>query len=318
MDNEKIAVVLVTFNRLDKLKIALDCYEKQTYPLQQIIVVDNCSSDGTDKFLKEWKELNGKCDRKVISLSENSGGAGGFGSGMDYCLDEISRKEIEVDWVMVSDDDAFPKNDAIEQLVKFYSKLSESDKKNISAISSEVLNNGKIHTAHRSRIKCNYLRVRFIGVDENEYKKEAFEIDLFSYVGTMIKVSALEKGGTTNKKLFIYGDDNEHSLRLKKHGKLMCVPASIFNHNTPGVESRSVGWHNYYNRRNQFYILKTYFPKRYLIVRLIKRYICDISIFSKYNKQERKLFKTAQQDALRGKLGKHSLYKPGFKIQGDN
>ena len=33
----KIGVILVTFNRLDKLKIALDCYEAQTHKPDYII-----------------------------------------------------------------------------------------------------------------------------------------------------------------------------------------------------------------------------------------------------------------------------------------
>ena len=47
----KFGVVLVTYNRLDKLKIALECYEKQKYLPKNIIVVNNASTDGTKEFL---------------------------------------------------------------------------------------------------------------------------------------------------------------------------------------------------------------------------------------------------------------------------
>ena len=315
MRENRVAVVLVTFNRLDKLKIALDCYEKQTYPLAEIVVIDNCSTDGTDTFLKEWEAEKGKFKKKVITLSENTGGAGGFGIGMDEVLDQVNNNQLNVDWVMVSDDDAFPLPNAIEQLIEFYNNRSVDEQNDISALSSQVLNQGKPHLAHRSRIEKNIFRVRFVGVSEKEYKNEFFEIDLFSYVGSMIKVHALQKAGTTNKNLFIYGDDNEHSFRLKNYGKILCIPASIYNHDTPGVETRKVGWYNYYNRRNQLYILKKYFPRRYLMMRVIKRYILDISIFSKHSREEIKLFKTAQNDALSERLGKHPVYKPGFQIK---
>ena len=49
----KLGVVLVTFNRLDKLKISLDCYEKQTIKPDYVIVVNNNSSDGTTEFLQD-------------------------------------------------------------------------------------------------------------------------------------------------------------------------------------------------------------------------------------------------------------------------
>jgi len=316
MLNNKIAIVLVTFNRLDKLKIALECYENQSYPLREMIVVDNCSTDGTDKFLNRWRDQKGKFERKVLTLTENTGGAGGFGAGMDYLLDEVKNGKSSADWIMVSDDDAFPTPDAIDKLISYYGGLCEKEQKKIAVLSSKVLNHGTPHLAHRSRVKRNALRVQFVGVSESEYSKDAFELDLFSYVGSMIKIVALQQVGTTRRDLFIYGDDNEHSLRLKTYGKLICVPASVYNHDTPGVETRKVGWHNYYNRRNQLFILKKYFPKRYLVVRIAKRYILDISVISKYNREEKKLFKIAQDDAMAERLGRHPIYKPGFQIRG--
>ena len=50
-----VAVVVVTYNRLEKLKIALTHYEKQVLLPKYIIVINNNSIDGTDKYLAEWK-----------------------------------------------------------------------------------------------------------------------------------------------------------------------------------------------------------------------------------------------------------------------
>ena len=306
---QRVTVVLVTFNRLEKLKIALSCYEKQTYKIEKIIIVDNCSTDGTIDFLKKW------FDKEVVYLSENTGGAGGFGAGMEHALNLVNSMQLKTDWILVSDDDAFPNDDAIEKMIAYYQKQEVEKQNEIVALSSAVVNHGQIHESHRSRIEKDFFRIRFVGVDKKYYNTDGFEIDLFSYVGTMIKVSALKNVGTTLRDLFIYGDDNEHSLRLGKIGKLVCVPASVFVHDTPGVETRKIGWHNYYNRRNQLYILKEYFPLRYFINRFFKRYILDISILSKNTSEEKKLFKTAQMDALKNKLGKHPVYKPGFVIK---
>lgn len=312
---QKVTVVLVTFNRLEKLKIALSCYEKQTYKIEKIIIVDNCSTDGTIDFLKKWLDSKTNFDKEVVYLSENTGGAGGFGAGMDHALNLVNSMQLKTDWILVSDDDAFPHDDAIEKMIAYYQKQEVEKQNEIVALSSAVVNHGQIHESHRSRIEKDFFRIRFVGVDKKYYNTDGFEIDLFSYVGTMIKVSALKNVGTTLRDLFIYGDDNEHSLRLGKIGKLVCVPASVFVHDTLGVETRKIGWHNYYNRRNQLYILKEYFPLRYFINRFLKRYILDISILSKNTSEEKKLFKTAQMDALKNKLGKHPVYKPGFVIK---
>ena len=69
MCKDKIAVVLVTFNRLDKLKQAVEYYEQQTYPIQEVVIVDNHSTDGTIQYLKEWVNGKGNFKRKTVLLN---------------------------------------------------------------------------------------------------------------------------------------------------------------------------------------------------------------------------------------------------------
>lgn len=47
----------------------------QTYKIERLIIVDNCSSDGTIDFLKEWIDIKADFDKDVVYLSENTGGA---------------------------------------------------------------------------------------------------------------------------------------------------------------------------------------------------------------------------------------------------
>lgn len=52
MENVKVDVILVTYNRLECLKKALDALQKQNYPIHKIFVYNNASIDGTDKYLE--------------------------------------------------------------------------------------------------------------------------------------------------------------------------------------------------------------------------------------------------------------------------
>ena len=112
----KIAVILVTYNRLEKLKIALKCYDNQIKAIEEMIIVDNCSNDGTKEFLENWCREEGKYKKSVLHLAENTGGAGGFGAGMDLALERINAKKLDAEWLLVSDDDAFPEVDELEKL----------------------------------------------------------------------------------------------------------------------------------------------------------------------------------------------------------
>ena len=50
----KVNCVIVTYNRLALLKECLAAIEKQTYPIHKVIVIDNCSTDGTKEYLKAY------------------------------------------------------------------------------------------------------------------------------------------------------------------------------------------------------------------------------------------------------------------------
>ena len=97
-----IGCVVVTYNRLEKLKNTLRCYESQGLLPRYVIVVDNASTDGTYEYLEEWKKERELFDKIVIHSEENGGGSGGF-----YLGEEESLKR-DADWVMLADDDAYP------------------------------------------------------------------------------------------------------------------------------------------------------------------------------------------------------------------
>lgn len=72
-----VDVVIVAYNRLEKLKKALLCYERQTSPFRNMIVVNNHSTDRTTEFLEEWSNVDSPFAKDVITTEENLGGLGG-------------------------------------------------------------------------------------------------------------------------------------------------------------------------------------------------------------------------------------------------
>lgn len=304
----KIGVILVTFNRLDKLKIALDCYEAQTHKPDYIYVINNHSTDGTDVFLKEWQAQTGVCERLVLELPYNSGGAGGFHDGLEAGLKKDS------DWLWVADDDAYPEKDAFEKLSSYYDTLSADEQNKIAALCSTVINNGKIHYGHRNHLYLTKLKCKIIESTPDEYNRKSFGIDIFSYVGTLIKKEVLLMQGLCEKDYFIYCDDQEHSLRIRQAGRIVVVTDSKVIHNTPGFNDKGVFWGMYYHIRNNLLMMKKHFPKRYYLLKLIKAYIVNASIFSKNDKKVKALYKAAYSDALHNNKGIHKVYKPGWKL----
>ena len=86
----KISVVIPTLNRINTLQRALDSVINQTYKPAEIIVVDNGSSDGTLKFLREQYP-------KIIILTENK-------IGVSSARNKGIKKSIN-QWIALLDSD---------------------------------------------------------------------------------------------------------------------------------------------------------------------------------------------------------------------
>lgn len=102
-----IGVVLMTFNRFEKLKHALKYYSYQTFKPRHIIVVNNCSTDDTDLYLDTGRITKKTFDKSVITLSHNTRGSGSFYAGMQAAF---QMKEY---WICLEDDDVYPRENAL-------------------------------------------------------------------------------------------------------------------------------------------------------------------------------------------------------------
>ena len=303
-----IGIVLVTYNRKKELEKALRDYESQSFLPNYIIVVNNNSTDGTREYLEQWLGTKSAFSKYVVNLNENLGGSGGFYEGLKNAID------LDADWIWVSDDDAFPEHNALEHANKFLDEYNNMLEENdISAICGTVINNGNIDTSHRRRIKKNLFTVEQIPVSEDEYIKKSFELDLFSYVGTIINKKSLKKVGLTEKDYFIYYDDTEHSLRLSKVGKILCVPNIKIIHNIAET-AETINWKSYYSIRNKLNFYKKHFDKKYYMYLRLKFKLSIIARkILKKDKVYIELIKSAIEDEKNSKNGLHCIYKPGWK-----
>lgn len=301
---ERVISIIVTYNRIDLLKAVLFEYEKMEVCPKEVLVVNNNSTDGTFEFLKLWENKKEKFNKKVINLEENIGGSGGFYIGMEYAL--LNKKEF--DWVYLADDDAFPE----ENLFRNFSEIEK--KKNIGAICGRVINfeNQKIDLGHRKKIS-NFGKLKKI--PEKFYKEEKFKLDLFTYVGTFINLKILEKIGNTKKDYFIYFDDTEHSLRIKKISNIYCYPKLIIKHaNQKNKEISS--WREYYSVRNYLDMIKNHYS---IFVFYYNYYKIFLKKYIKYkiirNSEENySLIKEALKAVNNNELGIHKKYKPGYNL----
>ena len=96
----RLVAVVVTYNRLDKLKDTIArLLESPPQELSAVVVVDNASTDGTGAWLASQDDP--RLDVQVSAT--NRGGAGGFERGMRRAMEAHAP-----DWLVVMDDDGRP------------------------------------------------------------------------------------------------------------------------------------------------------------------------------------------------------------------
>ncbi len=307
----KIIAVIVTYNRIEKLKKTLLAYSKIESGLDTLVVVDNHSSDGTKEYLKQWEAVSASFHKHVLSLEDNVGGSGGFYNGCKFAL------TLNPDWILVADDDAYPDRNIINNFISF---VEANHATNISAVCSSVNHiDDSVDVGHRKNLIYKYgLRPVFAPLSEENYAKDYFEIDLFSYVGTFLNATVLKEVGLCNPEYFIYYDDTEHSIRMHEKGKIICVPSIKFCHDDGYGTAKQqpdtlMTWRDYYDIRNKINMFLKHDKKVACFWITTRIVMCFVKY--PFNRQCQKLYMTAIKDGICGKLGKHLVYKPVFSIK---
>jgi GT2 family glycosyltransferase len=137
----KIAAIVVTYNRKECLLDCLIAIERQTMLPDMICIIDNHSSDGTAKLLMQKGYIcnlpdTHSTDDTVFTLSKssiiikyiykcsNTGSGGGQYTGMKASYEE------GYEWFWMMDDDGIPTDNALEELyvnsVKYHLHFANS------------------------------------------------------------------------------------------------------------------------------------------------------------------------------------------------
>jgi glycosyltransferase involved in cell wall biosynthesis len=100
-----IASVTIAHNSGATLIRQIEALKGQTYPLSEIVIVDNASVDNTGTLLEEkYPEIT------LLKMEKNIGAAGAWAVGLKHC---ISKGH---DWFWTFDDDSLPELNTLEIL----------------------------------------------------------------------------------------------------------------------------------------------------------------------------------------------------------
>jgi rhamnopyranosyl-N-acetylglucosaminyl-diphospho-decaprenol beta-1,3/1,4-galactofuranosyltransferase len=314
---DRIAAVVVTYNRKVLLAECLGSLLEQSRSLDAIYVIDNCSSDGTYEFLQErgladsavrpstgsWQTtrmVSGQIPVHFVRLDENTGGAGGFREGLRRA------SEAGFDWIWLMDDDLITTRDALEALVRRKDGLSSRHGRllllNCLVLSKDRRDGNQLAFPLQEISRRGYPR---IGIYHWRLSDVQGKVDggLYRWAcpfnGTMISSEAISQVGLPNKEFFIKGDEKDFLWRAAKKVAVYTVMDSRVFH--PECRADVFDWKQYYGIRNMFVINKyfnfTILRDLRLIVRSLAKGLC-------HGPKGVRLVVRAIRDGLAGRLGK--------------
>lgn len=196
---ERVAAVVVTFNRLEKLKRVISAIEAQEYAPEWLVIVDNASTDGTGEYLAAL-ESGLKLD--IVSLPTNTGGAGGFSAGM------AAGYAAGADFVWIMDDDCYPQAGALSKLVSgLASAVDELGPEVPFSCSVVQFIDGNICEMNNPAPTWDWARLMVKG-------QNSVMVKSCSFVSVLFPRWVLERYGLPYSEYFIWFDDHEYTLRV--------------------------------------------------------------------------------------------------------
>ena len=204
MSVDRIAAVVVTFNRLPLLQKCIERLEAQTAPCD-ILVVNNASTDGTAAWLSEREAVNSRLHAK--NAGANLGGAGGFHYGVRWAV-EAGYTHL---WLM--DDDCLAEPDALEKLLEADALLDGA----YGWLSSVALwTDGAECKMNRQKLKKSFYEYSPL------LQYGLVQAEQATFVSLLLRAETVRRVGLPIKDYFIWGDDIEYTRRIAVREKLPC------------------------------------------------------------------------------------------------
>lgn len=208
-------LIMVSYNSRPFLPKFFDGVKNKTaYPLH-LIVIDNNSSDGSRAYLKKMKQSDSIGKRmKLILNPKNLGVAKAWNMGINVCKGE---------YILFLNPDLKLTSGWLEKLISCAERHPKAG-----VVGAKILNfDGTIY--HAGFVN---------GVVRGKGKKNApdrygTEVAVHGIQGCcfLVKRSIIPKVGKFDERFFIYAEEDDYCLRVRKAGyKVMYAPVPIYHH----------------------------------------------------------------------------------------
>ena len=238
-----IVALVITYRRPEVLESTVGAFLCQTRPPDSMIVIDNDADDSVRSLTDQWAGVS------YLAMPENLGPAGAVAAGMQMVIAESGPD----DWILlIDDDDPPPFATAVEEV--FAAALRAPPDVAAVGLTGERYD-------------------RWTGLGRripDEQLSDWSDVDLIGNNQVpLYRVQALSQVGTFDPGIFIFFEELEFGLRLRRHGRRLVITREItmktraisgrtgLGRHAPSVR-RSGSWRSYYSARNEILVARRY------------------------------------------------------------
>jgi GT2 family glycosyltransferase len=285
--SQKMAVVILNYNGFKHTIECIASLRKSSFKSYSLIVVDNASTDGSLKKLKQFL-LPGEA--KIIELYENGGYTYGNNVGVEYAFKNGS------DYAFIINNDIILDKNCIGRLVSTMLK-----DKSIGILGPKVLYYSKPDIINYAGISGSIGKAKYVRFGMNKKDDGKFEklIDTLYQDGCAILISrkCYEEIGGFDELFWTYWEESDLCFRARYAGYRVCClqNASVWHKisATLGQGYYRKTHSTYYGVRNSYIFhrryTKNFFSRVLVIILLLSRTPMDfVSILFKQKKSKAK------------------------------
>ena len=247
---KRFTIAIIHRNGIDRLKAVLDSVINASNAIDEIIIVDNASTDGSISTIsKTYKDIT------VIYNEHNTG----YGYAANQAINKGSGK-----YFLICNNDITIPEDSLDR----FEDIFTSDQK-IGMVSGQQtnLNGDNVRTA--SKAPSLFSEFDGIGrIDHSKDPKETTEVGILRGACLAVRKLAIDEVGTYDDDFFFYFEDTEWCIRMAREGWKVVIAPHIKIPHIGGSSSNEF----YSQSRIEFYRSRILFWKKiypkYLVILL--------------------------------------------------